>query len=205
MLEQIVRPFQSRLLFSERRVPSSSVKAAVEPSGVTWGNAGAMPAAVESAEPGPAAPINFIVKGLNQRNVQDPSADQMERVKIQQEGNPDNFVIYERPKKLTFNDPKPQPLKSVSTPPGTNAPASGPTGFVPGPGDPQEIPLDRNITRREDEEVLRNITRPEGEEVLSRNQRRPEDEEPIKFTTHEYQFSYPAPGPNETIEGGAGS
>lgn len=202
MFEQIVRPFQSRLLYSERRVPSSAVKAPVEPSGVTWGSAGAMPEAVESAEPGPAAPVNFVVKGLNQRNVQDPGRDVMERVKIQQEGNPDNFVVYERPKKLTFNDPKPQPLKSVVTQPGTNARAPRPTGFVPGPGDPQEIPLD-NITRREDEEILKNITRREDEEVLNNITRR-EDEEPIRFNTHEFEFSYPAPGPNETVEPGAG-
>jgi hypothetical protein len=169
MFEQIVRPFERRQILGQRRIPSSSVKEDVGTAELTWGAAGALPTPAESAEPGPASPINFVVKGLNQKN-EEIAIEYYPPVKLQQEDNPDNFVVLQRPKKITYKDPKPKYLKSP-TQPGLTYPA-GSTGFKPGPGDPQEIPLDGNTTSRENEEV-------------------------IKYDTHEYILQE-HPGDNET-------
>lgn len=204
MLEQIVRPFTARQLFGEKRVPSSAVKEQTQESKMIWGAVGNLPSATQSAEPGPAQPIDFVVKGLNQKNVQQASANVMERIKIQQDGNPDNFVVYERPKSLTFKDPKPQPLKTPEIPVGTDAHAEGvPTGFKPGPGDPPEQLLQNPATEIPFTNRPVEIPLPGARgAAIAYNASLPS----VKFDTHEYQFSYPPPGPNESpADGGAGA
>jgi hypothetical protein len=167
MLEQIVRPYQSRSLFGQRRVPSSSKKEDAQESSITWGAAGALPEPRESPEPGPYPGISFVVKGLNQRNLE--IERETKRVKLQQEDNPDNFVVLERTTKIKFKDPKPRYLKSPESPDTAYADAKA-KGFVPGPGDPQEIPV---------------------------NSSWPPPEVPIQFDTHEYVIQE-HPGANET-------
>jgi len=198
-LEQVVRPFQSRALFGERRIVSNSVKKDVQPAGVTWGAVGDLPVPVESPEPGPAPPWSVIVKGLNQKNVQQPAKDEWKFFKIQQEGNPDNFVIEARLVKATFKDPKPQYLKAPETPAGTTAKVkTGPTSYKPGPGivgsdgtpmpdaAGEEIPLPGGGPRGDALAYNRMI----DAEIARRGAT-------VKIDTHEFEYTGPPLGPNE--------
>jgi hypothetical protein len=207
-IEQIVRPFQ---VVGGRRVVSTITLREVREAGAEWGAVGMLPTPYASPEPGPMPPINFIVKGLNQKNVQQPAKNELERVKVIQEGNPDNFVIVERLKKATFKDPKPRYLTSPEQPiggAGANAKVPvGPTNFKPGPGDPEETPMPNSMGTEtvappgwQGTEVK--MQGPRGE-ALAYNAKinaalAAKSVPPaIKFDTHEYEFNYGPPGPNE--------
>jgi hypothetical protein len=210
-IEQIVRPFQATAVFGARRIVSSSVLVEVREAGITWGVAGPMPTPVESPEPGPVPPFDIRVKGLNQRNIQQPAKDVLERVKIQQEGNPDNFVVVERLKKATFKDPKPRYLTSPSEPV-KSAPGApiGPTTYAPGPGIPgsEGTPMPNSMGTETVAPagwagVEVPMQGPRGDAIpynaaVIRARAAAAAPPPVKFDTHEYEFTYPPPGPNET-------
>jgi len=208
-IEQLVRPFQ---VVGGRGVVSTQVTREVRPAGVTWGALGMLPTPYGSPEPGPVPPFNIIVKGLNQKNVQQPAKNEFEKVKIQQEGNPDNYVVVQRLKKASFKDPKPRYLTSpeipVSADGATAKVPSGPTNFKPGPGDPVETPMPNSqgvetVMPNSQGEVVP-MQGPRGEAIAYNAKinaaiaaRGTSVPPPIKFETHDFEFDFGPPGPNE--------
>jgi hypothetical protein len=115
-LEQIVRPFAPPQPFNTQRLVATSVKQPTQTAHVSWGVAGTMPTAVESSPLGPAAGIGFNTKKSPQDLTE--TSRQTEKIKVQQDGNPDNFVVIERIKKITFGQtPNTPPAPTFLTKP----------------------------------------------------------------------------------------
>lgn len=132
MLELLVRPFQSPQPIRTSRVIATSTKLPPQTAHLEWGNTGALPSPVESAPLGPANGVDFKVKKEDQKLGE--KAREVERIKVQQEGNPDNFVVIERIKQISFsNTKKEQTLLTPGTTASKTTPASAPA--VQGDGD----------------------------------------------------------------------
>lgn len=132
MLEQLVRPFQSPQPIGTRRIVATSIKLPTQTSHLEWGNTGALPTPVESPADQPAPLISFNVKKEDQKLGE--KAREVERVKVQQEGNPDNFVVIERIKQISFaNTKKEQTLLTPGASSSRTTPVSRPA--VQGDGD----------------------------------------------------------------------
>jgi hypothetical protein len=100
-LEQILRPFEAPKPFDQRRIIATATKLPSETAHITWGSAGTLPTAIESAVNGPAKSGGFNTK--KEKDEVTEKSRETEKVKIIQEGNPDNYVVYERPKSMTFS------------------------------------------------------------------------------------------------------
>jgi hypothetical protein len=112
MLEDLVRPFTASQPLGTRRVISTSIKLPSQNAHLQWGNTGALPTPVETPAEQPAVGINFKVKKEDQTLKE--KGREIEKVKVQQEGNPDNFVVIERIKSITFGNTKKE--QTVLTP-----------------------------------------------------------------------------------------
>lgn len=137
-LEQLVRPFVAPRSLVSRRIIPSKAELTVETAGRTWGAAGLLPSPRETEEPGPAPQISINVKIKPEKNK--TRALETEQVRIEQPDNPDNYVILERIKKITYGQDAPptlvekSPLRAIQG--GGSAVFSKPSGWQP--GDPEE-------------------------------------------------------------------
>lgn len=124
-LESIVRPFQSPRPLGTRRVVTSSTKAPAQTAGVTWGAAGTLPTPRESevAQPAPGISFNTEARQVTDHNIE--RSRETQTVKIEQEGNPDNFVMVERINKIAFNKRDPPTLQGKFPGSTTSFPAPG--------------------------------------------------------------------------------
>jgi len=181
-LEQIVRPYEAPQPFNSRRVIATAIRIPTETAHVSWGTTGTLPSAVESAPLGPAVAFSFNTKKEDQQLTE--KARQTEKVKIQQEGNPDNFVVYERPKQITFGKtPGTTEPTYLTKPVGTGQTASPtPSPTVQGNGD---IP----VTKQGDTLFVDKRTLP-GQGTVPGY---------LQIGDRVFTFSPPPPGPNESI------
>lgn len=99
-LEQIIRPFEKPSPFGQLRIVATSIKAPTQIAHIAWGTVGTLPTAIESGVDGPAIGPNFNVKKDDDQVTEKSRV--IEKVKITQEDNPDNFVVVERIKSITF-------------------------------------------------------------------------------------------------------
>jgi hypothetical protein len=179
MLEELVRPFQSPAVISSRRIVTSNTKAPLETAHLEWGKSGALPSAIETAADQPAQGINFNTKKEDQHLKE--KTRETERVKVQQEGNPDNYVVIERVKSVSFANAGKEPeVRVKGTGAGsTTTPVAPPSGDGGGGGD---IPVTRSgefaFVRGQD------LAGPAGDIYLQTGDRR-------------FEFVTPPPGPNE--------
>ncbi len=153
MFEAVIRPFIAPNTLATQRIVARSTKQPVQKAGIIWGAAGTLPTPQESTDAPPSG-VSFKVKKTPGTFVE--KSRTTERVKIAQEGNPDNFVIVDRVKSIKFGQDKPPILKSLFAPEGVtgSTAAPGPTSFTPGPGETQiqgpgdhkEITQKNNVT-----------------------------------------------------------
>lgn len=114
-LEAVVRPFVSREPLRSQRIITSSKKAAVpQTSVVTWGAAGTLPSPVESDADQPAIPISVTTqtKKVTDKNVE--KSRETEKVRIENPDDPAQYVMVDRPKKVTFNKVDPVTMQAAS-------------------------------------------------------------------------------------------
>jgi hypothetical protein len=103
-VEQLVRPFQSPQPFGTRRLIATSIKAPAQTVHLVWGSAGTLPSPQASEPKGPATGVAFNTKKRKETNVE--QTREIEKVKVVQEDNEDNFVVIERIKKIEFSEKK---------------------------------------------------------------------------------------------------
>jgi hypothetical protein len=181
-LEQIVRPFAPPQPFNTQRLVATSVKQPTQTAHVNWGVAGTLPSAIETPALQPAAGIGFNTKKQDQRLTE--TSRETEKVKVQQEGNPDNFVVIERIKKITFGKtPDAPPEPTYLTKPDGGAAKTAPVIDLSG-GDPNAIP----VTKSGDTLFVdkRNLPAVGGQSYF-------------QIKDRVYVFDNPPPGPNETL------
>lgn len=99
-LEQIIRPFQSRDILSNRRIVSKSTKIPTQEVIVEWGTAGEMPAATE-IEKDEEGGINFQVVDCDDKY--DEKDRKFNTIRIENPDDPSQYVMVERINQITFN------------------------------------------------------------------------------------------------------
>ncbi len=98
-MELIIRPFQSIDPTATTRVTVvADPKVTITPGHLCWGSVGTLPTAIEQTDTFDG--VNFRLEECDEHLAEDTR--DTEKVKITQAGVPENFVIYERARKINF-------------------------------------------------------------------------------------------------------
>jgi hypothetical protein len=127
-LETLVRPFQSPTPIGTRRITPVRTAVATETAGGRWGKPGNMPVPVEVPPGEDPLLVSFEVK--KRKEHQDVSRE-TEKVRIQNPDDPDQYVIAERIKKITFKEKKAEAMAAYNAGSGTittTTPGASPNG-----------------------------------------------------------------------------
>jgi hypothetical protein len=175
MFEPLVRPWQSSAAVATRRIVSVRAQVATETAGGTWGVAGTLPTAVEVPVGEDPQSIAIEVKKTKR---QDAVQRDIERVKVTNPDDPDQFVVVERIKRIRFKEKDADsvaafPKTSSATATQTTAGASPPGTWQPGETQVQT----------------------DGTGALQKGEER--STYPLKIEERDFYINWP-PGPNET-------
>jgi hypothetical protein len=99
MLEQIVRPFARPNTLARRRIIASSTKIEVPEAIISWGSAGTLPGATEIEQIDPTG-VNFNV--ITCKDNYEEVDRQSRPVRIEQQDNPENYVVFNRIDQVSF-------------------------------------------------------------------------------------------------------
>jgi hypothetical protein len=100
-LEQIIRPFQTTDILSKRQIVSNSTKIPTDEVIIEWGNSGTDPTPSEITRD--ATTGDFVVEVVHCDDKFNEKDRKFNTIRIEQPDNPENYVMVDRIKQITFN------------------------------------------------------------------------------------------------------
>ena len=111
-LETLVRPFETGSPIGTKRITPVRTEVPTETAGGRWGKAGNLPVPVEIPPGEDPLTVGFEVK---KRKEHDDVSRETEKVRIENPNDPDQFVIAERIKKITFKEKQAEAMAAYNT------------------------------------------------------------------------------------------
>lgn len=110
-LESLVRPYQAPAPVSTKRITPVRTDVPDETAGGRWGKAGNLPVPVEVPPGEDPLLINFEVKKKKEHN---EVSRETEKVRVENPDDPNQYVITERIKKITYREKKAETLAAYN-------------------------------------------------------------------------------------------